>query len=173
MHSVHFGPKKPCAKYMVNHDAPSTSCFMPFLATPEKKSEKKTEKNRKYILKPLKPPPPAPPAAISVILRSALWSPLKMWIFQLLWRSSGRCTNGLKLQFSGNIPRKPTKNPTKNPTVDGWNLAITSWYGSLSHYLHGLIDPRWCRISSINSIIWWVAPLSPIISEKWGPGRWL
>ena len=25
--------------------------------------------------------------------------------------------------------------------------------GSLSHYLQGLIHPRWCRISSINSII--------------------
>ena len=24
---------------------------------------------------------------------------------------------------------------------------------SLSHYLHGFIQPRWCRISSINSII--------------------
>ena len=24
--------------------------------------------------------------------------------------------------------------------------------GSLSHYLQGFIDPRWCRISAINSI---------------------
>ena len=26
--------------------------------------------------------------------------------------------------------------------------------GSLSHYFQGFIHPRWCRISSINSIIW-------------------
>ena len=25
--------------------------------------------------------------------------------------------------------------------------------GSLSHYLQGLIHPRWCRISAINSIM--------------------
>ena len=30
--------------------------------------------------------------------------------------------------------------------------------GSLSHYLQGFIHPRWCRISSINSIflVWWL-----------------
>ncbi len=27
--------------------------------------------------------------------------------------------------------------------------------GSLSHYLQGFIHPRWCRISSINSM-WWL-----------------
>ena len=32
--------------------------------------------------------------------------------------------------------------------------GCTSWgKGSLSHYLQGSIHPRWCRISSINSII--------------------
>ena len=37
--------------------------------------------------------------------------------------------------------------------------------GSLSHYLHGFIHPRWCRISSINSrsIILWVC----IPSQHW------
>ena len=37
-------------------------------------------------------------------------------------------------------------------TVDGRNPAnhLTS---SLSHYLQSLIHPRWCRISSINSMV--------------------
>ena len=34
------------------------------------------------------------------------------------------------------------------------NPAFTSWgNGRLSHYLQGFMHPRWCRISSINSII--------------------
>ena len=36
--------------------------------------------------------------------------------------------------------------------------------GSLSHYLQGLIHPRWCRISSINSIeitIWLIQSFKP------------
>jgi len=36
-------------------------------------------------------------------------------------------------------------------TVDG---SDTSGYGSFSHYLQGFIHPRWCRISSINSMIY-------------------
>ncbi len=36
-------------------------------------------------------------------------------------------------------------------TVDGRNPAPVE-VGSLSHYLQGFIDPRWCRISAINSI---------------------
>ena len=36
-------------------------------------------------------------------------------------------------------------------TVDGRNPAPVE-VGSLSHYLQGFIHPRWCRISSINSI---------------------
>ena len=37
-------------------------------------------------------------------------------------------------------------------TVDGSEIWLTSWgKGSLSNYLQGLIHPRWCRISSINS----------------------
>ena len=35
-------------------------------------------------------------------------------------------------------------------TVDGRNPAPV--IGSLSHYLRGFIHPRWCRLSSINSI---------------------
>ena len=31
--------------------------------------------------------------------------------------------------------------------------AITSWYGEIYHYLQGFINVRWCRISSINSMI--------------------
>ena len=38
-----------------------------------------------------------------------------------------------------------------NHTVDGWNPAPVE-VGSLSHYLQGLMHPRWCRISAINSI---------------------
>ena len=37
-------------------------------------------------------------------------------------------------------------------TVAGRNPA-NQLISSLSHYLHGCIQPRWCRISSINSII--------------------
>ena len=33
-------------------------------------------------------------------------------------------------------------------TVDGKNPVPVT--GTLSHYLPGLIDPRWCRISSIT-----------------------
>ena len=51
--------------------------------------------------------------------------------------------------------------------------------GSLSHYLQGFIHPRWCRISSINSIIHflvdimdvWMKPLRPGRAEYWAlPG---
>ena len=39
--------------------------------------------------------------------------------------------------------------------------------GSLSHYLHGLVHPRWCRISSINSSsLDWNRNLS-ITRKKW------
>ena len=31
--------------------------------------------------------------------------------------------------------------------------SCTSLIGSLSHYLQGFIHPRWCRISSINSML--------------------
>ena len=37
------------------------------------------------------------------------------------------------------------------PTVDGRN-PTNQLMSSLSHYLWGFIHPRWCRISSINSI---------------------
>ena len=38
-------------------------------------------------------------------------------------------------------------------TVDGRNPAPADrLIGSLSHYLHGVIHPRWCRISSTNSM---------------------
>ena len=37
-------------------------------------------------------------------------------------------------------------------TVDGRNPA-NQLIGSLSHYLHGFIHPRWSRISSINRIM--------------------
>ena len=44
---------------------------------------------------------------------------------------------------------------------DGLNKAIQlmaeilhQLIGSLTHYLQGFIHPRWCRISSINSINW-------------------
>ena len=32
---------------------------------------------------------------------------------------------------------------------------------SLSHYLQGLIHPRWCKISSINSSIVFSSPSQP------------
>ena len=40
--------------------------------------------------------------------------------------------------------------PEINHTVDGGN-PTPGEVGSLSHYLQGLIHPRWCRISAINS----------------------
>ena len=39
-----------------------------------------------------------------------------------------------------------------------WKKSCTSWYGKypiIIHYLQGFIHPRWCRISSINSIRWY------------------
>ena len=48
----------------------------------------------------------------------------------------------------GEIESKNLNDPT--PTVDGRNPAPVE-VGSLSHYLHGSIHPRLCRISSINS----------------------
>ncbi len=54
------------------------------------------------------------------------------------------------------------KNPTASPAncVVGLDHYITTvmeeilhqLIGSLSHYLQGFIHPRWCRISSINSM---------------------
>ena len=32
-------------------------------------------------------------------------------------------------------------------------IRLTSWCGSFSHYSQGFLHSRWCRISSINSII--------------------
>ena len=53
---------------------------------------------------------------------------------------------------SSNPNRKNThKTKNENYTVDGRNPAPVE-VGSLSHYLQGFIHPRWCRISSINSI---------------------
>ena len=37
-------------------------------------------------------------------------------------------------------------------TVDGRNLAPADMVNIPFHYLQGFICPRWCRISSINSI---------------------
>ena len=34
-----------------------------------------------------------------------------------------------------------------------WKKSCTSWYGILPHYLQGFIHVRWCRISSVNSIM--------------------
>ena len=40
-----------------------------------------------------------------------------------------------------------------DPTVDGSEIRRSPFeVGSLSHYLQGFIHPRWCRISSINSM---------------------
>ena len=38
------------------------------------------------------------------------------------------------------------------PIVVGWNPANQLRVGSLSHCLQGFLQPRWCRISVINSI---------------------
>ena len=42
--------------------------------------------------------------------------------------------------------------PFSGATVDGQNPAPVDRY-SLSHYLQGFIHTRWCRISSINSML--------------------
>ena len=55
-------------------------------------------------------------------------------------------------------PDQPTSDTSKMPkkrthTVDGRHPAPVDMVNiSLSHYLRGFIHPRWCRISSINSI---------------------
>ena len=45
-------------------------------------------------------------------------------------------------------------------TVDGRNPA-NQLISSLSHYSQGLVHPRWCRISSINSMMPWNRVGSP------------
>ena len=35
---------------------------------------------------------------------------------------------------------------------------------NLSHYLQGFIDPRWCRISSINRIIAWGCTVNHVMN---------
>ncbi len=62
-------------------------------------------------------------------------------------------------------------------TVDGKNLA-NQLISSLSQYLQGLLHPRWCRISSINSMNWfricsintftisfWIFCISAVLSQ--------
>ncbi len=49
-----------------------------------------------------------------------------------------------KMENRGSVPK------WLGTSVDGWNPAPVE-VGSLSHYLHGFIHPRWGRISSINS----------------------
>ena len=60
-------------------------------------------------------------------------------------------------------------------TVDGRNPAPVE-VGSLSHYLQGFIHPRWCRISSINSMeslkmkkSWWWVLLERGTTEVYKP----
>lgn len=50
----------------------------------------------------------SPPAAISVILRSAPWSPFKMWMFQLL------------MAVVAENPRKPTVHPIMISAMSGF-----------------------------------------------------
>ena len=40
-----------------------------------------------------------------------------------------------------------------NHTVDGSEILHQFEVGSLSHYSQGFIHPKWCRISSINSMV--------------------
>ena len=47
-------------------------------------------------------------------------------------------------------------------TVDGRNPAPDDTVGSLSHYSQGSLYPRWCRISSMNSM---VSPAD--LGKKW------
>ena len=61
-----------------------------------------------------------------------------------------------------------------NNTVDGSEIRDPpDEVGNLSHYLEGFIHPKWCRISSINSIIWRFTPKnkswgSTCIAKTWG-----
>ena len=48
--------------------------------------------------------------------------------------------------------QKYSNHPFSGATVDGRNPAPVDRY-SLSHYFQGFIHPRWCRISSINSML--------------------
>ena len=54
--------------------------------------------------------------------------------------------------ISGKISQYPRKKIETSNTVDGKNPAPVE-AGSLSHYLQGFVHPRWCRISSINSML--------------------
>ena len=51
----------------------------------------------------------------------------------------------------------------RNVTVDGSEIRRSPVeVGSLSHYLQGFLHPRWCRISSINSIFIQIANCFPL-----------
>ena len=52
-----------------------------------------------------------------------------------------------------------TKHPGHIICVDGWNPAPVE-VGSLSEDIQGFVHPRWCRISSINSIFWTLTSLT-------------
>ena len=54
-------------------------------------------------------------------------------------------------EVGGILTTPPPPKKTSFPTVGGWNPA-NQLIGSLSHYLQGIIHPRWRRISAINSM---------------------
>ena len=71
-------------------------------------------------------------------------------------QSSGR--SGLEVQTS--VAEKPTLDVGLSTTFDAHNMVSVSEIlrspvegGSLPHYLQGFIHTRWCRTSSINSVL--------------------
>ena len=70
----------------------------------------------------------------------------------MVWVKSSQCQVPPHQSFSCAITWKSWEGfSTSQATVDGRKPAPVE-VASLSHYLHGFLHPRWCRISPINSI---------------------
>ena len=90
---------------------------------------------------------------LEVLVSESTWEVLKA----KLWATPGRRAAWFVAMLTSWY-FSPT--PLKN-TVDGRNPAPNNRVGGLSHYLQGFIHPRWCRISSINSMMVKMGSSSP------------
>ena len=76
---------------------------------------------------------------------------------------------------SRKAPIKPKQKQRLILTYCWWRKS-GQFIGSLSHYLQGFIHPRWCRISSINSILtlktWEEQSFCTLRPNSWWPMSW-
>ena len=81
--------------------------------------------------------------------------------FTRLFTPKGSVLEGKSQKFQGNVGWWniiiwPDIYLSMNGTVNGSEIRRAPVeVGSLSHYLQGFFNPRWCRISSINSMNGW------------------